>query len=159
MPARSAWPAAAQPATDLARRPAHLDLARDHGPQRGIDHDPVLFGPLALLESPSVRVVRLVDPIGFPAAVDLPVDALVRRADPCRDLFDRLPSLQPVSDLDPIVLGQVAAADGRVDEFHAASVDEPQRPAARRHADTQRRSMAADTLPQQHEELALGQRI
>ena len=34
----------------------------------------------------------------------------------------------PVSDLDPIVLGQVAAADRRIRELHAASVDEPQPP-------------------------------
>jgi hypothetical protein len=55
-----------------------------------------------------VRIPGLVAAIGLAVAGDLTVDALKGLSDPCRDHLDRLTAGQPVSDLDPIILRQVA---------------------------------------------------
>jgi hypothetical protein len=83
-----------------------------------------------------MRIPRLVAAAGLAVAGDLPVDGLKALADPGGNVLGRLPAGQAVRDLDPVVLAQVPAADRRLDEAHAASVDEPQRSAAQRHADS-----------------------
>src|SRR4029453_9125696 len=101
--------------------------------QLGIDTEPARLGSSAPLVGPVVRIPRLVAAIGLAVAGDLSVDALEGLPDPCRDQLDPLTPGEPISDLDPIILGQITRADRGLDKAHAASVDEPQRPAAQRH--------------------------
>jgi hypothetical protein len=63
-----------------------------------------------------VRVQGLVAASGLAVASDLSVDALIGLPDPCRDQLDRLTSGDSISDLDPIILRQVArgAAHARI---------------------------------------------
>ena len=70
-----------------------------------------------------MRIPGLVAAIGLAVTSDLSVDALKGLPDPCRDHLDRLTAGQPIGDLDPIILGEVARADRDLDEAHAASVD------------------------------------
>src|SRR3954469_19586036 len=83
-----------------------------------------------------VRIPGLVAPVRLAVAGDLPVHALVAPTDPDGDRLDRLAAGEPVGDLDPVVLAQISRADRDLDVTHAASVDEPQRSAAQRHADS-----------------------
>jgi hypothetical protein len=101
--------------------------------QLGIDAEPARLGSSTPLVGPVVGVPGLVAAIGLAVAGDLSVDALISLSDPCRDQLDRVPLGEPVSDLDPIILRQVARADRGLGKAHAASVNEPQRPAAQRH--------------------------
>jgi len=94
--------------------------------QLGIDAEPAGLGSPAPLVGPVVRIPGLVAAIGLAVAGDLPVNALKGLPDPCCDQLDRLTLGESISDLDPIILGQVARADRGLDEAHAASVDEPQ---------------------------------
>jgi hypothetical protein len=81
-----------------------------------------------------VGIPRLIPAAGLAVAGDLPVDGLITLPDPGRDGLDRLAARQPVRDLDPVVLAEETRADRSIDESHPASVDEPQRSAAQRHA-------------------------
>src|SRR5215211_8288018 len=101
--------------------------------QLGIDAEPARFGSSAPQVGPVVRIPGLVATIGLAVAGDLPVNALKGLPDPCRDHLDRFTPSEPISDLDPIILRKVTRADPGLDKAHAASVDEPQRPAAQRH--------------------------
>jgi hypothetical protein len=110
-------------------------LARDRCAESTIGEEPAWLRASTPLVSPSMSEPRLVAAVRLSVACDLSIHALVALADPSRDRLDRLARRQAVGDLDAVVLAQIATADGPVDEAHAASVDEPQRPAARRHAD------------------------
>src|ERR1700728_412718 len=102
-----------------------------------------------------VRIPGLVAAIRLAVACDLAVDGLVALADPGRDRLHGLPGGEPVSDLDPVVLGEVAAADRLIDEGHRASIDEPQRPTAQRHAHPPRSGRTPHTLTDQLKVAAL----
>src|SRR4051794_6659647 len=126
--------------------------------KRLVEHDPAGPGPTPPLVGPGMGVVRLVGAIGLLVTGDLPVDGLVGLPDPSRDLLDRLASRQSIGDLDPVILGQVAAADGLVDERHAASVDEPQRPTTGRYANLDRCSLIGPSCADQLEVAAFHRR-
>jgi hypothetical protein len=63
-----------------------------------------------------VREPRLVTAVGLAVAFDLAVDALEALANPICDRGDLLAGRQALGDLDPVVLGEVAAANGVLDE-------------------------------------------
>lgn len=73
-----------------------------------------------------VGMPRLIAPVGLAVAGDLAVYALKAPANPGRDLLDRLAPLEPVVDLDAVVLGPATWADRLLDMFYRPSVDEPQ---------------------------------
>src|SRR5215217_2425181 len=79
-------------------------------------------------------VPRLISTIRFAVAGNLAIHGLVALLDAVGDVFDRFARSAPVSDLYAVVLAQITAANRRLNKFHAASVNEPQRPAAHRHA-------------------------
>jgi hypothetical protein len=135
VPFGSSWVATSQPSTDLARRPVCAELASDHLAQLGVNHESPRATAASTLVGSVVREPRLVPTVRLAVAGDLSIHALIRLTDPRRDLLHRLATGQPVGYLDPIILRQVTPADRGLDEVHAASVDEPQRPTARRHAD------------------------
>ncbi|MDI3196303.1 hypothetical protein QK290_18070, partial [Pseudarthrobacter sp. AL07] len=58
-----------------------------------------------------MREPRLVPAVGFTVAPDLPVDALIAFPDPGGDRFHRLAGGETIGDFDPVILGQVPAAD------------------------------------------------
>jgi hypothetical protein len=131
-------------------------LSPDRGAQLVIDSQATRPGTSSSQVSLPVGEPRLITTIGLAVAGDLSIDGLIALADPSSYGLHRLAGGKTIGDLDAVILGQVAATDWLVDEVHAASVDEPQRPAARRHADRQRRGLGADSLPYQREEPTLG---
>jgi hypothetical protein len=76
----------------------------------------------------------LVGPVWLPIPGDLAVHTLVGLADPLCDVLDSFTPVKPIGDLDAVVLCQIAGTYRCVNEAHAASVDEPQRPTAERHS-------------------------
>jgi hypothetical protein len=78
----------------------------------------------------------LVGPVRLAVACHLPVYRLKALADGYRDILLVLAGAQAVSDGDAVVLVEEARRDrAGVRDHHPASIEEPQRSTARRHAD------------------------
>jgi hypothetical protein len=155
MPVGAFRPSPPQPPADLRRRPALAEPASDRGTQLLLDSDPSRSWALTPQVSLPLRIPRLVAAVGLAVAGDLAVDALVALADSGRDRLHGLPSGEPVSDLDPVVLGEVAAADRLIDKGHRASIYEPQGPTAQRHTHPPRSSRSTRPLSDQLKVAAL----
>src|SRR5947208_14509564 len=111
MPTRTTRVTAAQPPTDLSRRPVPGQLAGYRVAQPDVDGALARLGPPAAQVRLIVRIPRLITPVGLAVSVDLPVDGLVAPADPRGDRLDRIATMEPVSDLDPVVLAHKPRAD------------------------------------------------
>ena len=105
----------------------------------GVGQDPVELRALTSQHGAVVRPVRLIATVGLGVASDLSRHGLEALADLGGDRLHRCLGRQSVGDRNPVILSQEAGRDRRIGDGHAASIDEPQRAAARRHADASRR--------------------
>lgn len=130
-------------ARDLLRGPLLSEFLAHERSQRLAGPDLLLLGAPATQEGLIVGPPGVVAAVRLTVALDLPVDALKALPDRGSDPLHALVGVQAIGDRDAVILGKEARRyRAGVRNDHAASIDEPQRTAARGHPDLARAAAA-----------------